>query len=309
MREPLQAHDLDEDALVEDVSALGGLASLAALSIAGTRVTDARPLAALAGLVTFRATGAPLGATLSALGQLDYLQSVEIARTGVADLGFLRDHRGLALVDVADDPVTDLSPLAGDRAIARLDASGTRVRDVRALASLHALSELSLARTEVSDVSPLAGLVALSRLDLSHTRVTQAQKLSGLYGLFALSLAGTQVADVEPLRGSTGLYLLSLEGTRVTRVRPLSRRCGGARPARPPRDARRRCSLARPRRATDRRTVTGPRRAERRPRACVLPFLRPRRGRQGGLRNQVCSAPRRASNLRAPLSWPSRPPR
>lgn len=121
--------------MISDVSLLKG-ARISSLNLAGTNVTDLRPIADLP------------------------LETLNIQRTKVADLSFLVDARiatSLCDLDVSGVKVTDFSPLAACTKLVTLRIYSTAFADLSVVKSKN-LKALWMANTRVADLSPLAGM-------------------------------------------------------------------------------------------------------------------------------------------------------
>ena len=155
------------------------------------------------------------------LGKLTALQSLNLTRTQIADLGPLKGLTALQSLSLSSTQVADLGPLKGLTALQSLDLSGTQVADLGPIKGLTALQSLNLFSTQVADLGPLKGLAALQSLDLTDTKVADLGPLKGLTALQSLNLSSTQVADLGPLKGLTALQSLNLSYTQVADLGPL----------------------------------------------------------------------------------------
>jgi len=144
-----------------ELARLRGLASLSAISIGGTQVSDiglahlkGLPNLSLVSLVNTRITDEGF-AHLNGLTRLSYL---DLGATKISDDGLanLKHHTGLSVLDLFNTQVTD--------------------RGLAHLKGLYNLSFLRLEGTQISDAGlvHLTGNTKLERLDLRRTRVTAA---------------------------------------------------------------------------------------------------------------------------------------
>ena len=123
------------EALPEEIATLTALKQL---SLIGTQIRDATPLAALTALKVLYLRGTQIRdatplAALTALERL-YLEGTQIR---------------------------DATPLAALTALEVLNLRGTQIRDAAPLAALTALARLDLSGTQISDLRPLTGLKRL----------------------------------------------------------------------------------------------------------------------------------------------------
>lgn len=112
----------------------------------------------------------------SVLKELD-AEELNLAGSGIADLGPLASHRGLTSLRLSETPVSDLAPIKALQ-LRSLDLAGTAVTDLTPLGRMP-IESLVLANTAVSSLASLKGM-RLKHLDVRHIPVTDLAPLSGL---------------------------------------------------------------------------------------------------------------------------------
>lgn len=129
------------------------------------------------------------------------LRRLHIGFTGIKDISFIRNHRGLEELWINENP---------------------ELSEIDAIGSLTNLKNLYMAGTRVVDIRPLRDLKKLERLNISSTKVTSLQPLSELSNLSLLSLQHLNHIDLEPLKDLFNLKLINLNETWVD-LRPLEK--------------------------------------------------------------------------------------
>ena len=142
-----------------------------ALDLAGTRITDLAPLAAL-----------------------DGIEKLDLSRAPPESLASLPALPDLRELDLSGSQVRDLSPLVRQPALESLDLGWTPVARLDALTGLPKLRRLVLAGTAVTDLTPLTALPDLQELDLS------ARPSSGLESMQLIPTLRALHVGVEPVR-------------------------------------------------------------------------------------------------------------
>ena len=200
---------------------LEGLTNLEELTLAGTYVGDAAPLAKWANLQRL-----DLGRTevisVAPLAKLTALRKLDLRRTKVSDVAPIATLKNLQTLSLGHTLITDVSPLAGLVTLRNLDLSDTPIKEITKLAGLSNLMRLGLGGTQVRDISALGGLTNLRSLDLSDTRVTDLTPLAKLRNLEELRLNGAKIRGVSPLANLTKLRDLDLSGTKIRNISALS---------------------------------------------------------------------------------------
>jgi hypothetical protein len=195
--------------------------SVEELSLCGSSLADARPLARLGELhrlSLYRVTGLADASALGALHRLDHLDLTGWSppAPSAASFLFLQQLRGLRSLRLASTPIAELAPITGLLELETLDLTDTPVADLAPLARLTRLRRLSIHATNVTDLRPLAGLARLEELDLAVTGVTDLEPLRGLRALRHVGLERTFIYDLSPLRDLPLLRSLGVDGVPVS---------------------------------------------------------------------------------------------
>jgi internalin A len=133
-----------------------------------------------------------IGATLTESGAI-------LARNAIASLSPLGRLYGLQSLDCSYTQVADLAPLVNLQSLQSLACRGTQVADLAPLANLQSLQSLACSSTQVADLAPLANLQSLQSLIFWSTPVADLAPLANLQSLKSLQCSYTQVADLAPL--------------------------------------------------------------------------------------------------------------
>ena len=204
-----------------------GKATVAAVDLSGTRVTDAdlECLVELKELESLNLSGTAVSnAGLKWLSGLQNLQRLDLSNTGITNPGAkdLAALLHLAELDLKDVSVTDagLKDLAVCKNLRRLNLQGSKVTDagLKELARFPKLACLDLFETQVSDAT-LRTLRESDRLHLLFVAEGKSgERPNSLEAVIGINLAHTKVTDagLKELAGMKNLAWISLEGTHVT---------------------------------------------------------------------------------------------
>jgi hypothetical protein len=136
---------------------------------------------------------------VSLLSRRGKLQSLDLHRTGVANLNPLSQLTGLRSLNISNTAVSNLGPVE----------------------SLSSLRELDLANTAVSDLGPLKRLSALQVLDISESNGGRVKALPLNPYLLPYPTAGKESRDLSAITGLNSRRSLNLSGLYVTDLQPL----------------------------------------------------------------------------------------
>jgi Leucine-rich repeat (LRR) protein len=191
------------------------LKSLVSPASNGRRIVDLRGLDRATGLVTLDLTGHDL-IDLSPLSKLSQLQNLVLNQNSrLASLTPVGGLAGLRSLQLRETGITDAGPLAGATQLVELDLASTRVRDAGPVAGLRFLRKLTLNDTGVTRLEPLAGLGNLTSLYVSGTGVTDFSVLPRLPLLANLSVARTRPSDFRWLAGLKAVSAVDLSFTEL----------------------------------------------------------------------------------------------
>lgn len=106
-------------------------------------------------------------AALAPLAMLSQLDTLDLSKNQIADLGALAALRTLRLLVLAQNDVSDLTPLAALTQLQVLDFGDNRVADLAPLRSLRRLRQLNFDNNLIRDIAPLTALPLLQHVELS----------------------------------------------------------------------------------------------------------------------------------------------
>ncbi len=132
---------LDNNNLVEDISALENMTQLRSLQLPSPMITDITPLS-----------------------RLTQLEELDIRNNQLRDIRPLANLTGLRALALFDNQITDIEPLAKMTELYELGLTNNQVTDITPLSRLTKLERLALVNNQISDVRPLIGLVNLKTL-------------------------------------------------------------------------------------------------------------------------------------------------
>jgi len=159
--------------------------------------------------------------TLTGIGSVPNLRSVDLGANLITDAGPLGDLAQLSFLVLHDNQVSDVSALGKIASLRELHMWNNGVTDAAALASLTNLQALHLGWNGVGDLTFVAGMTNLWYLAIWQNDLSEVGPLSGLPNLSQLYLGGNAIEDILPLVGLTNLTRLDLVSNRITNLEPL----------------------------------------------------------------------------------------
>jgi len=182
--------------------------------------------------------------SLSPLGKLTELKSINASSTHVDDLTPIRNLTRLENLNISGSLVTRLNPLRFAINLKILDASNTGLSELAPVLNFSSLEVINVSGTQITSIEPLSLLPSLRDIRISNTRITNLEPLSNLPELLVLDISGTPVntlnavgkiqslerlhadhtgiLDLSPLKGLNHLQYLFIEATEIRNLQPLS---------------------------------------------------------------------------------------
>jgi Leucine-rich repeat (LRR) protein len=138
------------------------------------------------------------------------LRELNISRSGVGELSFVKHLTSLVSLDCSYTPVSSLEPLRGVHKLQYLNMKCAEVEDLRPIAGLTSLVELEVGRrSDPLDLRGVAELVNLKELCFQETIVEDLRPLQNLLNLETLIFYECfGVGDLSPLRKLSKLKYL-----------------------------------------------------------------------------------------------------
>ena len=202
------------DAVLAKAAEVGLFDGLEYLNIRCSKITSLAPLASsnnFDALRTLVVASCHQLTDIAAIGRYHNLQTLQLERTAVRDIGSLRTLENLITLRVSEAPIADVSPLSKMRRLSELQLFGTGIQDITPLASLEDLRLLYLGGTDVRNIQALRSLKKLTSLSLGPGTVEDTMPLACLCELRKLYLGATDVNDLAPLAQLQNLEHLSLD--------------------------------------------------------------------------------------------------
>ena len=111
---------------------------------------------------------------ISALANMDQLQSVSISDNKISSISPFKDKKQLTSLNISKTAVSDISPLSGCNSLQTLNIKETKVKDLSPLSGCPELQTLMIEETPISDISVLLNCDNLRSLEIPKT-VSQDQ--------------------------------------------------------------------------------------------------------------------------------------
>ena len=175
---------------------------------------------------------------VTAMRQMESLESLTLEARGIADLTGLEYAVNLRALDVSDNAITDLSPLAGLNNLSNLDVSDNAITDIAPLSSLP-LQVVDLSDNRIVDIGALRDWVSFKsdtctyfgEIDLSGNSIAHISAMDGWCG-GRLDLSSNVISDISPLENVTIVAaddfgrlndsLLDLSDNQISDLQPLA---------------------------------------------------------------------------------------
>lgn len=122
------------------------------------------------------------------------------------------------VLKISDVQVNDLTALSEFVRLKELRLTGTAVNNLGPLANFKTLKILQVSGSPLQQMDALAQLPQLEELDISNTPVDDLGKVGALKELKKLNCAGTQVKRLDPLGYLQSLEFFDCSNTRVTKL-------------------------------------------------------------------------------------------
>lgn len=158
------------------------------LSLEGAGAADLRELALFPGLVT-----------------------LEITRSRLRGVSFVRRFEHLSRLELADNDISDISPLGGMRALHSLGLGGNRVSRADVLGGMTGLRHIDLRGNGLYELPPLP-LPGLTSLDARGNRLSRLPDLWGAEMLHEARLDGNALTSLDGLAGLEWLEFVHARG-------------------------------------------------------------------------------------------------
>jgi len=160
-------------------------------------------------LITFSIEGYEELSDISAVGQLNSLESLTVSYSQVKDISVLSNLTLLKFLDLSvNRELTDISALEHIHALTSLKLSAANITSLAPIENLTSLITLDLSGNHISDITPIANLKALTHLYLSENNISSLSALAELDSLVYLDLYNNKISDISPLSGLDSLKTL-----------------------------------------------------------------------------------------------------
>jgi internalin A len=154
---------------------LSAITSLREIRMSNSRkITTLDFLANCKDMRSINANWCSLLTDISALANMDQLQSVSISDSKISSISPFKDNKQLTSLNISKTAVSDISPLSGCSKLQTLDIEKTKVKDLSPLSGCIELQTINISETPISDLSVLVNYDNLRSLEVSKT-VSQDQ--------------------------------------------------------------------------------------------------------------------------------------
>ena len=153
------------------------------------------------------------------LSQVESLLELNLAGTGIQDLGPLTSLPNLTILNISDTPVHNIAPLSSLKTLRQLTAWYTSIRDLSPLIDLTNLRSLTIGNL-IQDITPLRNLRGLTELTIASERISSLEALRGNRDLRVLRLHA-EFPSLEPIAELENLEELSIRSTNVESLHAL----------------------------------------------------------------------------------------
>lgn len=191
--------DVSQRSNLFSIQALSELSNMQSLNIAGTMVSDLRPLRNLLKLTT-----------------------LNISHTPVASLSALSSSSALLKLDASHSAISSIQHIAQLEQLQSLNISHTKTYELPSTLPLTGLRSLQMAHCPISQLYPLSQLTKLQQIDISHCPANNIQALDSLTQLQELYISHTAINNLQALRHATQLQELHCDYTMVNSLSPLA---------------------------------------------------------------------------------------
>ena len=148
------------------------------------------------------------------------LKFLHIGRSEVLDLTALTELENLQTLKLFDNRISDISPLSGLINMEFLQLQNNQISDLTPLANLQNLRVLHLEGNHISDVSPLSGLAELQELILGRNFISDFTPLVSLTNLRTLHIYPNPIPSENQFIGMDISHLKAAEESLIC-VKPI----------------------------------------------------------------------------------------
>ena len=148
------------------------------------------------------------------------LKFLHIGRSEVLDLTALTELENLQTLKLFDNRISDISPLSGLINMEFLQLQNNQISDLTPLANLQNLRVLHLEGNHISDVSPLSGLTELQELILGRNFISDFTPLVSLTNLRTLHIYPNPIPSENQFIGMDISHLKAAEESLIC-VKPI----------------------------------------------------------------------------------------
>lgn len=148
--------------------------------------------------------------SLSLIGSLPNLKSLNLARCGLSTLSGLETLTTLTELNLSENSISDVTPLGGNAGLQTLNLQRNAISNVTGLSGMTALAWLDVSYNSLGDMSPLSGCASLTWLDVSNNNLTALSGIGRLTGLTYLDGSYNALTDVTGIGSCTALTELDL---------------------------------------------------------------------------------------------------
>ena len=159
---------------------------------------------------------------LSPLTKMTALTRISLCNTDVTNLTAIRNLNKLETLKIAQTKITDLSPISFLVNLKEIDLSGSSVTNISSLSDNLGLNVVNISNTHIQDIKPLSSLPSLAKLHIDGTTISDLMPLSTATSLQVLTLNNTPIQDLSPVKNMSELSVLKFDQSKVTSLAPLS---------------------------------------------------------------------------------------
>ncbi|MEP6733932.1 MAG: leucine-rich repeat domain-containing protein [Chryseolinea sp.] len=212
----INAVDLSQNKLLQDLEPLTQLTDLQALNLSNTSFIDLTPLRNLTGLTELNISNTKVD-DITPLRYSDNLIKFNLSNTSVIEISVLERMTKLENLEMQNTAVTDFSPISFATSLKYLDVRKTKIVSLAPVNKLTMLTELNASSTIIDDLSPLSGLKTLTTLTLDSTNIINISAISSLENLVSLAINYTAIGDLTSLAANKKLERIYCDHTGVKR--------------------------------------------------------------------------------------------
>jgi len=159
---------------------------------------------------------------------LPSMEELKMTDSGVEDISFLKNMKGLKILSIGKNKIKDISPLISLSNLEDVELYNNQIRDLSPLKNSTKIFFLSLGGNHLVDISPLRDLVKLNFLSLQSNRhisgefgVIDISSLENMIAMRELNLRDNKIVDISPIINLKNLIRLNVSRNQIQDCNPL----------------------------------------------------------------------------------------